>query len=147
MGVLSNDVNYGLLLRDIETACMTEDVCGSCQKENCLIGYTKKCITDSLKNKVTYIENGVQNIPHDMRAFETAPALDAIAHILRQCKSCEDDHFEDCLINVIRSCYEIITLGDAQQYKGSIFMYLNEVEMQFPEHAAAILKEFQANKI
>lgn len=146
MGVMNSDVNYEMLLKDIETNCMTEDTCGVCQREGCLIGYTKKCITDSLKNNVTYIENGVANIPHDMRAFDRDHAIEAIAHILRQCKSCEENHFEDCLINVIRSCYEIITLGEAQEYKGSIFMYLSQIKEDFPDVEAALLREFQAYK-
>lgn len=146
MGVMSNEVDYNRLLNDIEINCLTEDICGPCQKEGCLIGYTKKCINDSLRNKVTFIEDGLQKIPHDMRTFDHDAALDAIAHILRQCKSCEEDHFEDCLINVIRSCYEVITTGEAQTYKGSIFLYLNELKEEYPEEAAHILKEFQSYK-
>lgn len=144
MGVMSQDVNYNLLLQDIEKNCKTEGTCGNCLKEGCLIGYTKKCLTDSLKSKATYVEAGVERIPHDLRSFEHDVALDAIAHILRQCKSCEEDHYEDCLINVIRSCYEIITMGEAQKYQGSIFLYLSEIEKQYPECASHIMAEFRA---
>lgn len=146
MGVMSKDVNYEILLRDIELNCMTEETCGACQDDGCLIGYTKKCISDSLRDKVTYIEDGVKNIPHDMRAFDRDRALDAIAHILRQCKSCEEDHFDDCLINVIRSCYEIITMGEEQKYTGSIFMYLSQIKDTYSDEAEHILREFQAFK-
>lgn len=146
MGVLYTDVNYNLLLEDIEKNCLKEEVCGPCHKEDCLIGYTKKCVKDSLKSKMTFVESGVKNIPHDMRAFQNERALDAVAHILRQCKSCEEDHFEDCLVNVIRSCYEVMTLGEAQAYKGSIFLYLSSIQETFPEEAARILKEFQTCK-
>lgn len=146
MGVSYTEVNYNLLLRDIEQNCLTEEFCGVCKDKNCLIGYTKACIKDSLKTKMTFVQNGVETIPHDLRSFDNDAALDAIAHILRQCKSCEEDHFEDCLINVIRSCYEIIVFGDSLKYQGSIFMYLSAIENDFPEEAEHILKTFQAYK-
>lgn len=144
MGVLASDVNYDLLLADIKENCLTEDTCGTCQKEHCLVGYTKKCINDSLKSKFTYLPDGMKSIPHDMRAFEEGPALKAIAHILRQCKSCEEDHMEDCLVNIIRSCYETITMGEAQSYEGSIFLYLSKIEQLYPMHAKTIMEEFRS---
>lgn len=146
MGVSFIDVNYNVLLEDIEQNCLTEDVCGLCKKKNCLIGYTKACINDSLKTKMTFVENGVNNIPHDLRSFEKRAALEAVAHILRQCKSCEEDHFEDCMVNVIRSCYEVIAFGEPQEYQGSIFMYLSAIQNDFPEEAAHILEVFQSYK-
>lgn len=145
MAVTNEEINFELLLEDIAENCLTEEVCGTCDKRKCLVGYTKNCLTNCIKNNVTYVENGVQNIPHmDMKHYDKDRALHAIAHILRQCKCCQQDHFDQCLINTIRSSYEVMVLGNEIAYDGSIFMYLNKVKAIQPEYAEIILKEYQS---
>ena len=42
---------------------MKETVCGVCERENCLVGYAQECIRKCLNNNVTFVEDGVKNIP------------------------------------------------------------------------------------
>ncbi len=61
-----------------------------------------------------------------------------IAHILKECKDCKEDHVENCIINVIRNCYEVGLFGDVLSYEGSALQYLMKVKEDFPEKSAQI---------
>lgn len=129
MGILFNEVNYNNLIKNVGESCLTTASCGTCKMNKCLIGYSKICITNSLKGKVTYVLDGQENIPlADGKIYDKGHLTDAIADLLKQCKSCDKDHFENCLINVLRNCYEILLFGDIQPYKGSTLLYLNDIK-------------------
>jgi len=128
MGVMSSEVDFNLLLSDLGECCLQLNHCGTCLKEECIIGYAKECIKNCLKHDVTYIIDGCEKIPHDTKIFEEESLIKAITNILKQCKSCKEDHYDNCLINVMRSCYEVCLLGEIQKYKGSTFTYLNDIK-------------------
>lgn len=125
MGVSFSDMNFNLVLKDLGKACRTIENCGECQKEKCLIGYAKKCITDCVKDNVTYVANGVTNIPlGDIKKYDDEVLIEGIGNILHLCASCKENHFENCIVNIIRSCYEIELFGDIQTYNGSAVEYI-----------------------
>ena len=145
MGILNSELNYDLVLTDLGRCCMGEDVCGSCTETQCIVGYAKSCITKCFKEGITYIEDGMEHIPFtDFKVFNVENFESGIAHILRQCRSCKENHFENCIINIIRSCYEIGLFGETQNYEGSAFRYLNQIHNSHPETAAAIIELFHA---
>lgn len=144
MGVTFNEVNFDLLLSDLSESCTN---CGECKKKECIIGYAKECVKDCLKNNVTYVMNGCNNIPlHDSKIFETEYLAKSIANILKQCKSCKEEHYDNCLINVMRSCYEVCIFGEIQKYEGSTFNYLNKIQNLNPDIADEIIQFFNKNK-
>lgn len=143
MGVMSNEVNYDLLLSDLANCCLQLGNCGHCKKEKCLIGYAKESIKNCLKNDVTYIVDGCKNIPlNDAKIFEQEILIEAIIHILKQCKSCKEDHYDNCLINVMRSSYEVCLFGEIQKYKGSTIKYLSDISEQRPEIAEIMIEKY-----
>lgn len=143
MGILNSELNYDEVITDLGKCCMGEAACGGCTKNECIIGYAKTCITSCLKQGVTFVENGSEKIPVlDLKLFNTEEFETAIAHILRQCKSCQQDHFENCIINIIRNCYEVGLFGEIQNYEGSAFRYLNQIHNSHPEAAATIIAQF-----
>lgn len=144
MGVTFNEVNFDLLLSDLSESCAS---CGECKKKECIIGYAKECVKDCLKNNVTYVMDGCNNIPlHDSKIFETEYLAKSIANILKQCKSCKEEHYDNCLINVMRSCYEVCIFGEIQKYEGSTFNYLNKIQNLNPDIADEIIQFFNKNK-
>lgn len=144
MGVTFNEVNFDLLLSDLSESCTS---CGECKKKECIIGYAKECVKDCLKNNVTYVMDGCNNIPlHDSKIFETEYLAKSIANILKQCKSCKEEHYDNCLINVMRSCYEVCIFGEIQKYEGSTFNYLNKIQNLNPDIADEIIQFFNKNK-
>ena len=97
-------LNAGLVENDLENCCRQETTCGQCQKNNCIIGYGKQCITAYKQAPKKDVEQGMAHIPTmDFKVFDEVELETAIAHILKECKDCKEEHTEDCIINVIRS--------------------------------------------
>ena len=132
-------LNAELIETDLENCCRSEDLCSECQGIHCVIGYAKRCIEDFKKTPKKNVPSGVRNIPTmDFKVFDEVELETAIAHILKECKDCKEDHTENCIINVIRNCYEVGLLGDIQPYEGSSLQYLMQLKNDFPEKAEQI---------
>lgn len=132
-------LDAGLVGNDLEMCCRKETTCGQCQKENCIIGYGKQCISSYKKEPRKEVLDGMEKIPTmDFKVFDEVELETAIAHILKECKDCKEDHTENCIINVIRSCYEVGLLGDVQPYEGSALQYLMYLKENFPEKSLQI---------
>jgi len=97
-----------------------------------------------MKNNVTYVENGFDNIPvSDTKIYDTYSLVVAIADILKQCRSCKEDHFNNCLINVLRSCYEVALFGEPQEYDGNALSYLKNLQNINKDIADKIFIEYR----
>lgn len=147
MGILNNELDYDKVIADLGKACLTKESCGGCVKEDCIIGYAQQCITKCFRDGVTYVENGSDRIPvTDLKIYNEEEMERGIAHILKQCRSCQYDHFDNCIINIIRNCYEVGIFGEIQSYEGSNFRYLNQIHNSHPDIAANIIAEFHADE-
>ncbi len=132
-------LNVALIENDLENCCRGEDLCGECQNTHCIIGYAKRCIENFKAAPKKNVPSGVRNIPTmDVKLFDEVELETAIAHVLKECKDCKEDHTENCIINVLRNCYEVGLLGDIQPYEGSSLQYLMYLKSNFPEKAAQI---------
>lgn len=136
------------LSADLQRICLTEDVCGTCLGKNGLIGYAKYCVSMCRQKEISYAEDGMENIPTtDVRGgYDEYDVLHAIAHILAQCHSCKNDHYDNCVINVVRSCYEVIEFGEEQGYDGSPVAYIMKLGQKYPEKAEIIMQEYNRVK-
>lgn len=132
-------LNAELVWEDLENCCRSEAVCGQCQGEACTIGYAKQCIQNYQREPKKTVPDGTEHIPtSDFKVFEEADLEIAIAHILKECKDCKEDHTENCIINVIRNCYEVSLFGDVHSYEGSALQYLMYLKSNFPDKAVRI---------
>lgn len=132
-------LNAELIGNDLENCCRGESACGQCQGKLCTIGFAKNCIQEYKKAPKKEVAGGASQIPlADFKVFEEEDMEVAIAHILKECKDCKEDHTEDCIINVIRNCYEVGLLGDIHPYEGSSLQYLMYLKAHFPEKAGSI---------
>ncbi|MEG1847660.1 MAG: hypothetical protein RRX92_04390 [Lachnospiraceae bacterium] len=147
MGILNSELNYDEVIKDLGSCCLTKENCGTCVKPECIVGYAQNCITHCFKNGETFIEDGSLHIPTtDFKVYNTEEFENGIAHILKQCKSCSTNHFDNCIINIIRNCYEVGLMGEIQHYEGSNFRYLNQIHTDYPELATRIIEEFHNSK-
>lgn len=143
MGILYEQLDDEAAFRDLGKACLTEASCGTCAKEKCLIGYAKSCLSTCVKNKVTYVMDGMDNIPGiDAKVYDEERLADGIAGILKICRSCEEEHFDNCIINVIRSCYEVLLFGNEREYHGSAFAYLTELSAEGQHNADLVVDAY-----
>ncbi len=135
------------LINAVSKCCLGETQCGVCDLDNCLIGYCKKMLTTSLKENTEFIDDGIDNLPYyDTRFYDQVYIADAIGYLLNQCRNCNLYHDEACIINIIRSALEIILLGDAQEYKGSVLIYLSDIRQVNESVADMILEAFNRRK-
>lgn len=142
---MSTHFNYDGLIQKVSACCLSEEQCGTCDKENCLIGYGKECLMSCIKNKSDYILHGMDNLPvQDTRVYDVDTVVQGIGYLLNQCRNCNLYHDEECLINIIRSIFEIILFGEAQDYMGSTLVYLNSIKTKNEELANKIYKAFQS---
>ena len=116
-------LNADLIAEDLEKCCRGEALCTKCQGKSCTIGFAKHCI---------------QNYKAEPKKEDEEDLETAIAHILKECKDCKEDHTEDCIINVIRNCYEVGLLGDIHPYEGTALQYLMFLQENCPDKAQQI---------
>lgn len=142
------NVDYLKMFHDTAQVCMTEHVCYKCMEKDCFVGYAREAIGQCKRGDTDTLAGGFNGIPHiDAKGgYDPEDTYDAIAHCMLQCKSCKQDHYEDCLINIVRSCFEVIAFGDFQKYEGSTFMYLAELQKKYPEAANIIAREYMEPK-
>lgn len=101
-----------------------------------------------MKDNVSYVMNGDANIPvTDFKLYHEEDFAKGIAHTLKMCRSCESDHYDQCIISVIRNCYEIGLFGEALPYEGSNFRYLSQIQSQNAQIANDIVTEFNQTAI
>ena len=129
MSIQFKEVNFSNVVDKLCECCLSEEVCGECNSSTCLISYGKECLKYCMINKTTGVVDGYKNIPLlDTKLYDKEFAVDGIVDILKTCKSCREDHFENCIINIIRNCYEIILTGQEQEYNGSALLYINSLK-------------------
>mgnify|MGYP000948426171 CR=1 FL=1 len=148
MGTTKKDLNLMEIFRDLGKVCLTEAKCQKCADRYCLVGYAKDCASQCRVSGNTYVMDGFSEIPpSDIRGgYDEYDVLYAIAHLLTQCRSCKQDHFENCIINIVRSCLEVIEFGEEQTYEGDVLTYLMKLRNINPEKASIIAEEYTAHK-
>ena len=145
MGITKEELNLMEIFVDLGKICQTEAVCQKCAERGCLVGYSKDCAAKCRVKGQTYVENGFAEIPPcDIRGgYDEYNVLHAIAHRLLQCRGCKQEHYKDCLINVVRSCLEVIEFGEEQEYEGDPLSYMVKVRGLNPQKADIIAEEYK----
>ena len=137
-------LNADLIEDDLENCCRGERSCGQCQGRACNIGFAKQCIKEYKRTPKKEVAGGASQLPIiDLKSFEEAELETGIAHILKECKNCKEDHTEECIINVIRNCYEVSLLGDIHPYEGTALQYLMYLKDNYPETAGNIAGNYR----
>ena len=145
---MTTKIDYEGLIRTAKDVCLTEAQCGSCKNNDCLMGYSKGCLTKSIKDNTEFIDGGMDKLPlQDMKMYDNDAVVESLAYLLHQCRNCNLYHDEDCIINIMRSTYEVILLGEPQEYKGSTFMYLNDIKSAEASIADRIFTAFNKKKL
>lgn len=139
--------NAELVANDLGHCCLGETSCGQCQGDKCTIGYARQCVHNYKVEPKKEVPEGMEHIPTmDFKVFDEPELETAIAHILKECKDCKEDHTENCIINVIRSCYEVGLFGDIHPYEGSALQYLMYLKSSFPEKSGHIAELYTSLK-
>jgi len=141
--LLNKNINFNALITHVGECCLSEKVCGKCDKDNCLIGYCEQSLLKAFKSNDEYIDDGMEYIPvSDTKLYDEEKVIDAIGFILNECKNCQLYHDEDCIINIIRSSLEVALLGDYMDYKGSSLIYFKDLESKDKEISQKVFSAF-----
>ncbi len=144
---MAQTINFESLIEEVGRCCLSQNVCESCSKEQCLIGYSKKSLLTAIRQQSDFIDGGHTAIPYqDTKVYDDDILVDVLGFLLHQCKNCNLYHDEECVINIIRSALEIVLLGDSQDYKGSSFIYLNDIKKIKSDVADQVYAAFQKRK-
>lgn len=148
MGITKDELNLQDIFRDLGNICKTEAVCGQCAGRGCLIGYSKECAAQCRIKEITYVEGGYEDIPpSDIRGgYDEFEVLHTIAHLLLQCRGCKKDHFENCIIHIVRSSLEVIEFGEEQIYEGDPLSYMLKIRGIDAQKADIIAEEYVFQK-
>lgn len=147
MIAISSSIDYEQLITEIGNCCLGEETCGGCENRKCLIGYCKECLLTALKQSDDFIDGGTEEIPNsDVKIYDNEVLIDTIGFLLNQCRNCNLYHDEDCIINIVRQCLEIILFGDTLEYKGSVLIYLADIKSVNSDIADKILDAYNKRK-
>ncbi|SHK31132.1 hypothetical protein [Tepidibacter formicigenes] len=102
-----------------------------CNNKKCLIGYAKRLLEFSKSKGVMQIEGASKLIPNnDLKYYDEDLVCSGIANTCKHCKNCQENHNEDCIIAVLRKCLENTVITKNIPYKGSVFMYLMDLNKE-----------------
>ncbi|MBR5596114.1 MAG: hypothetical protein IKW30_01745 [Lachnospiraceae bacterium] len=148
MAIMIDELNLLEIFKDLGKICKTEHSCGCCAEKACLVGYARNGAAECRIAKRTGLPNGFENIPpSDIRGgYDEYDVLHAIAHLLLQCRNCKEEHYDNCLINVVRSCLEVIEFGEEKEYRGNVINYLMDIAQYDPTKADIIKEEYMLHK-
>lgn len=141
-------MNFDQAEEQLEVVCRTEALCGQCAGKECLVGYAKYCLAKMRGVIPPFMEGGFESIPAvDIRgSYDEYDVLHTIAQMLNECHACKENHKDDCVINIVRGCMEVIAFGDEQEFEGNPLPYMMAMGSKYPEQGAIILEEYRKAK-
>ncbi|MGI9951652.1 hypothetical protein V3F56_04740 [Moorellaceae bacterium AZ2] len=143
----ARSINVEVIRRAVDKCCKTVEECGSCDKPRCLIGFTQTVLDYARAKNTCRIPQGHKFIPEgDLRLYYQEDLLDTLSEVLLQCQSCQDNHEEDCVINISRRAMERALFGDYVGFSGSIAAYLLQVGRQDPALGEKLASLYQQKK-
>lgn len=142
------EVNLLSIYKHFDKLCKNCDKFSTldCKESTCIVGYGKKALRFSMKKGILDIPLARKMIPNeDFKAYYPEMVAPGLAETCRQCRQCQDNHSQDCVIALARTCLEYTVLSDEIQYPGSVFQYLVRVRKQDPELSELIAVELEKN--
>jgi hypothetical protein len=148
MAIKFEEINMYEIFQDLGRICETQPVCTRCEQSGCLVEYAKACADRCMENGVTYVDHGMEGMPQTNGSddYNELEILLVISHLLVQCRSCEKEHYDNCVINVLRNCMERITLGKSIPYSGVPMGYMMDFSKEDSGKANVIAGEYNQTK-
>ena len=104
------NVDLNVLLKEIENCCEGLNICEVCEKEECLMGYMKAIIHESINSSHSKITDSIYIPRDDVKIYKK----DHINNILELIKKLGKE--TDYKFSVMRSCCEIALVRREREY-------------------------------
>ncbi|WP_167958781.1 hypothetical protein [Anaerosporobacter faecicola] len=138
---------FDTIKESIENTCDCTTCDLSCATSNCAMAFAKDYREKCLAAKAKGIGISTDDIPSlDTKHYEQDEITTGVALMLTLCHDCNSDHTDDCVINVVRSCYEVAGLGEIVEYPGNTVAYLMNLGKTHKELAQEVMLKYQALK-
>ncbi|MBC9785134.1 hypothetical protein H1S01_11505 [Heliobacterium chlorum] len=119
-----NDYDFHGIRQNLEHLCLNGEICTGCEKNRCLVFFSKKVADYAMNKNVFTIPQGCSMIPkQDLKTYHEDELIESLSLVLQQCKDCRDNHDDDCSVNLIRTSLEYALFGDSLAYRGSTTIY------------------------
>ncbi len=141
---VDNMAIYNNLEEEVNTVCEDKG-CADCSGV-CVMKYAKDYIDACRQEEKREFAGGFDGIPtEDFKHYDQDVIVDSIAKTLAMCHECETYHSADCVINVVRSCFEHTLMGDKLDYPGNALGYLMKLQAETPL-ASDIMERYKEYK-
>lgn len=121
-------INTHRLKACINDVCPGKEVCGDCDRNKCLIGYTKDLLENAEKTGDYRVPQDKLLLPeHRIKNFNRDKIRAAIIAAVEGCLNCGEKHNKSCIINKSREALERIYFGETLTFNGDIDDYIEEV--------------------
>jgi hypothetical protein len=148
MAIGFDDVDLYEAFQDFGKVCQSVDDCREFGQRGCPVQYGKSCANQCVLDDVTYVKKGKEDMPQTpaLGCFDEQEALKSIGHLLIQCKTCRQNHNDDCIISVLRNYLEQILFGECLSYGGIPLEYIVTISERSEEMANVIVEEYRQDK-
>jgi len=144
--MLNEQINIKAI-KDAVQRCCQEKECVACRGKECLIGFAKLVSEYAGMKKALSIPNGLKMVPTgDFKVYETDDVAFALAMINYECKNCQDNHDDNCVINIMRSSLEVALLGEHSGFTGNPLMYVMNLSRVNPELGEKVMTAYRQLK-
>ena len=144
---MSEQLNVVGIKEALAVCCKGESECSSCQGKACLIGFAKLVADYANAKKTLAIPNGIKMVPvSDFKNYESDDVARALAIINVECKSCMDNHDDNCVINIIRSSLEVSLFGQYIDFAGNPLNYLVQLVNLSAENGNKVMLAYRSLK-
>lgn len=144
---MSEQLNVERVKDALAACCRSGIECSSCQGKACLIGFAKLVADYAGVKKTLAIPGGIKMVPAgDFKVYDADSVAQALAVINIECRNCLDNHDDNCVINIIRSCLEVALFGQHVAFTGNPLAYLARLIELDAENGNKVMAAYRALK-
>lgn len=145
----SSLIDLEAMIKLLQKICSACDLFQSheCKPATCMVGFAARSLKFARQKGIFDIPGAMRHIPQsDMKHYFVEDIVPALAETNLQCRECRDNHSQDCVIALARTCLENTVLEKNIEFPGHMFMYLAMVKEQNQELAKLLAEEIQKRK-
>jgi len=117
------------LKKSVEDICLGESVCGSCEGNSCLIGFTKRALSSATDEGIYILPSDLAKLPeYNKKRFDKSKLVEAlsltIAHYAKYGFNEDSNH----VVNKTREALEMLVFGETIAFNGNLNIYFKQIK-------------------
>lgn len=132
-----------MLEKSIDSICLGEDKCGTCDGTSCLIGFIKYILKDARANEQYYMDSIIDVSKFINKGYSRESLIKALALIIKDYEEYGWDKNPRFIVNQIRLVIEEILLGYNIDEFSNTGTYLKKLKSKDEQIAYNVIKEIE----